>query len=68
LGNEEQREGAKKVVLAEWVSKALGRALTYENIQSGFHATAYRDLSFEFTCNGFKNGTLYNVHRCKGRH
>ena len=31
-------KGSKKVVLAEWVSKALGRALTLENIQSGFHA------------------------------
>jgi hypothetical protein len=37
-------KGAKKVVLAEWVSKALGRAMIFENIQSGFCATGIYPL------------------------
>jgi hypothetical protein len=45
LGNEQQRKGAKKVVLAEWISKALGRALISENIQSGFRATGIYSLN-----------------------
>jgi hypothetical protein len=38
-------KGAKKVVLAEWVSNALGRALTSKNIQSGFRATGIYPLN-----------------------
>jgi hypothetical protein len=32
-------EGAQKDVFALWVPKALRRALTVDNILSGFHAT-----------------------------
>jgi hypothetical protein len=40
-----RRKRAKKVVLAEWVSKALGKTLTSENIQSGFHAIGIYPLN-----------------------
>jgi hypothetical protein len=40
-----KEKGAKKVVLAEWVSKALGRALTSENIQSGFRTPGIYPLN-----------------------
>ena len=33
------------MVLVEWVSKALGTALTSENIQSGFHAIGIYPLN-----------------------
>jgi hypothetical protein len=39
------RRGASKVVLAQWVSLALKKALTENNIRSGFWATRIRPLN-----------------------
>ena len=41
----EQREGARKEVLAFWTSKALSMALTVENIQAGFRKTCIYQLN-----------------------
>jgi hypothetical protein len=52
-------KGAKKVVLAEWVSKALGRALTSENIQSGFRATGIYPLNSHAMDSEMEPSTVY---------
>ena len=52
-------KGAKKVVLAEWVSKALGRVLTSENIQSGFRATWIYPLNSHAMGSKMEPSTVY---------
>jgi hypothetical protein len=52
-------KGAKKVVLAKWVSKALGRALTSENIQSGFRATGIYPLNSHTMDSKMEPSTVY---------
>jgi hypothetical protein len=53
--------GAKKVVLAEWVSIVLGRALTAENIQSGFCATGIYPLNSHALDSKMGPSTVYKV-------